>query len=125
NYLVAVPVRLAKAMLNLTVRPGDTVLDPFCGTGTIPLLAAWAGHRAFGSDVSAACVAHAAENLAHFGRQATLACVDAREAQQAADCIVSNLPYGLYSHLAAGALRAILQNLGRLAPRATLVTSER
>jgi hypothetical protein len=41
NYVVALPVRIAKAILNLTARPGDSVLDPFCGTGTIPLLAAW------------------------------------------------------------------------------------
>jgi predicted RNA methylase len=125
NYVVALPARIGQAMLNLTARPGDTVLDPFCGTGTIPLLAAWAGHRAYGSDVSAACIARAGENLAHFGREATLVCADARTVQQAADCIVSNLPYGLYSHFAPGALQAILHNLGRLAPRVTLVTSER
>jgi len=125
NYLVALPVRIAKAMLNLTARPGDTVLDPFCGTGTIPLLAAWAGHRSYGSDVSAACIARAGENLAHFGREATLVCADARVAEQPADCIVSNLPYGVYSHLARDAMRAILRNLGRLSPRATLVTSAR
>lgn len=125
NYLVAVPVRLAKAMLNLTARPGDVVLDPFCGSGTIPLLAAWAGHRAFGSDISAACVAHAGENLAHFGYEATLVCIDAGVTRQTADCIVSNLPYGLYSHFASGARQDVLRNLGRLAPRVTLVTSER
>lgn len=125
NYLVAAPVRLAKAMLNLTARPGDTVLDPFCGSGTIPLLAAWAGHRAFGSDISAAWVARAQENLAHFGLEATLVRADARSARQTADCIVSNLPYGAYCHLAREALREVLGNLGRLAPRVTLVTSER
>lgn len=125
NYLVALPVRIAKAMLNLTARPGDTVLDPFCGTGTIPLLAAWAGHRSYGSDVSASCIARAGENLAHFGREATLVRADARVVRQAADCIVSNLPYGMYSHLAPDAMHAILRNLGRLSPRVTLVTSAR
>jgi predicted RNA methylase len=125
NYVGALPVRIAKAMLNLTVRPGDTVLDPFCGTGTIPLLAAWAGHRAYGSDISAACVARAGENLTHFGREATLVCADARVAQQTADCIVSNLPYGVYCHLAPEALPAVLRNLARLSPRVTLATSER
>lgn len=124
NYLVALPVRIAKAMLNLTARDGDTVLDPFCGSGTIPLLAAWAGHRAFGSDISGACVARSRENLAHFGQAATLVCSDAREAQQEADCIVTNLPYGLYSHFAGEALRDTLRNLARLAPRITFVTSE-
>jgi len=125
NYVVAVPVRIAKAMLNLTARPGDSVLDPFCGTGTIPLLAAWAGHPSYGSDISPACVGRAAENLAHFGLTATLACADARTVEQRADCIVTNLPYGVYSHLAPETLRAVLRNLRRLAPRVTLVTSER
>lgn len=125
NNPVALPVRIAKAMLNLTARPGDTVLDPFCGTGTIPLLAAWAGHRSYGSDVSAACIARAGENLAYFGREATLVCADARVVQQATDCIVSNLPYGVYSHLAPGAMQAILRNLGRLSRRVTLVSSAR
>jgi SAM-dependent methyltransferase len=125
NYLVALPVRIAKAMLNLTARPGDSVLDPFCGTGTIPLLAAWAGHPSFGSDISPACVGRAGANLVHFGRAATLVCADARTAVQTADCIVSNLPYGVYCHLAPEAMRAVLRNLARLAPRVTLVTSER
>lgn len=123
NYVVAVPVRIAKAMLNLTARPGDSVLDPFCGTGTIPLLAAWAGHPSFGSDISPACVGRAAENLAHFGVTATLVRADARTVEQTADCIVTNLPYGVYSHLAPEALRAVLRNLRRLARRVTLVTS--
>lgn len=125
NYLVALPVRIAKAMLNLTARSGDAVLDPFCGTGTIPLLAALAGHRAYGSDISAACVERAAANLAWFGCAATLACADARAVQQTADCIVTNLPYGEYCHLAPETLRAILRNLARLAPSITLATSER
>jgi hypothetical protein len=123
NYVVSLPVRIAQAMLNLTLRPGDTMLDAFCGTGTLPLLAAWAGHRAYGSDISAASVTRAAANLAHFGREATLTCVDALVTQQAADCIVSNLPYGIYCHLVPETLRAILRNLGRLAPRVTLVAS--
>ena len=125
NYMVALPVRLAKAMLNLTARPGDKVLDPFCGSGTIPLLAAWAGHKAYGSDISRACVDWTRENLAHFGLAATLAQKDVRAARQRADCIVTNPPYGVYSHLSGEALLATLSSLGRLAPRITLVTSER
>jgi tRNA G10 N-methylase Trm11 len=100
------------------------MLDAFCGTGTLPLLAAWAGHRAFGSDLSAASVSRAAANLAQFGREATLTCVDALVVDQPTDCIVSNLPYGIYCHLAPDTLRAILRNLARLAPRVTLVASD-
>lgn len=125
NYLVALPVRMAKAMLNLTVRPGDTVLDPFCGSGTIPLLAAWAGHTAYGSDISRESVRNARENIAHFGRHATLVTADARTTRQTADSIVSNLPYGLYSHLPEGGLEEAFANLKSLASRATFVSSER
>lgn len=124
NYVVSLPVRIAQAMLNLTLRPGDTVLDAFCGAGTIPLLAAWAGHRAYGSDISHACVTRSGANLAHFRQEATLVCVDALDARQTADCVVSNLPYGIYCHLAPQTLRAVLRNLGRLAPRVTLVVSD-
>jgi SAM-dependent methyltransferase len=124
NYVASLPVRIAKAVLNCTLRPGDTMLDAFCGTGTLPLLAAWAGHRAFGSDLSAASVSRAAANLAQFGREATLTCVDALVVDQPTDCIVSNLPYGIYCHLAPDTLRAILRNLGRLAPRVTLVAAD-
>lgn len=125
NYLVALPVRIAKAMINLTAKPDDTVLDAFCGSGTIPLLAAWAGHSAFGSDISAKSVARAKENIAHFGQHVTLRAVDARTATQQADCIVSNLPYGVYCHLEDDALRAVLANFKRLTRRVTLVSSER
>jgi predicted RNA methylase len=124
NYLVAIPVRIAKAMLNITARPGDSVLDPFCGSGTIPLLAAWAGHTAYGSDIGATCVARATENVAHFGQTVTFACSDARDTEQDADCIVSNLPYGVYCHLERDALAGVLANLARRAARVTLVTSE-
>lgn len=124
NYVVSLPVRIAQAVLNLTLRPGDTVLDAFCGTGTLPLLAAWAGHRAYGSDISVASIVRATANLAHFGREATLLRVDALVATQPADCIVSNLPYGIYCHLAPETLRGILRNLARLAPRVTLVASD-
>jgi predicted RNA methylase len=125
NYVVGLPFRIAQAMINLSIRPGDTMLDPFCGSGSLPLLASWAGHEAFGSDISHACVTRARENLAFFDRAATLVCADARVATQTADVIVTNLPYGLYSHFATDGLSAALENLARLASRATFVTSER
>lgn len=124
NLLVALPVRIAKAMLNLTLQPGDSVLDPFCGSGTIPLVAALAGHEATGSDISWKVVEQAAENAAHFGASVTLCRQDARASEQRADCVVSNLPYGVYCHLADETLREVLTSLKRMAPRVTLVTSE-
>jgi 16S rRNA G966 N2-methylase RsmD len=44
-------------------RPGQTVVDPFCGSGTT-LLAAWSqGRHAIGADVDAAAIATARERL--------------------------------------------------------------
>lgn len=125
NFAVALPVRMAKAALNLTVCAGDTVLDPFCGSGTLVLLAAWAGHTAFGSDISAKGLTRAARNIAHFGQSVTLTVAKAQATDQRADCIVANLPYGLYCHLGPGALDDVLANLRRLAPRVTLISSGR
>ena len=43
---------MARALVNLYSRPGDTVLDPFAGSGVVPLEAALAGRRAWANDLS-------------------------------------------------------------------------
>ncbi len=125
NLTIALPIRIGRAMLNLTAQPGDSVFDPFCGSGTIPLLAAFAGLPAYGSDISAKWIVRAGVNVTHFGQRVTLSQGDARDATRCADAIVSNPPYGIFSHLEADALHDVLCNLRRLAPRVTLVSSER
>ena len=105
NRRVALKPPVAAAMLRLACRgrAPATVMDPFCGTGTILLEAAATlpGARLVGSDVSAACVAGAADNLAaaRLGARATLARVDARDLATRhppgeIDLIVTNPPYG-------------------------------
>jgi tRNA (guanine10-N2)-dimethyltransferase len=60
--------RYARALVNLTrVKPGQTLLDPFCGTGGVLLEAATMGVRAFGSDISPEMIAGCRENMAHLG----------------------------------------------------------
>jgi DNA modification methylase len=43
---------MARAIICLFSRPGDTVLDPFSGSGVVPLEAALAGRRAWANDLS-------------------------------------------------------------------------
>jgi SAM-dependent methyltransferase len=43
---------MAKVLIKLYSRPGDTVLDPFSGSGVVPLEAALAGRRAWANDLS-------------------------------------------------------------------------
>jgi hypothetical protein len=43
---------MARVLINLYSEPGDVVLDPFSGSGVVPLEAALAGRRAWANDLS-------------------------------------------------------------------------
>ncbi len=69
--------RYARALINLTeAERGDTVLDPFCGTGGIVLEAALMGMRAMGSDIDPEMVKGCGRNLEHFGVQGEVLVAD-------------------------------------------------
>ncbi len=69
--------RYARALINLTeARRGDTVLDPFCGTGGIVLEAAMLGMKAIGSDIDPEMVEGCKRNLEHFNVQADVQVAD-------------------------------------------------
>lgn len=85
---------LAAAMVRLAFRDGDRLLDPFCGTGTIPIEAAMAGCVSIvGSDRDLGAVAAARVN----GRATSVGWVVAdagRLPVVEADLVVSNPPWG-------------------------------
>ena len=61
---IALSPRLARTLVNLAgLRPGQTVLDPFCGAGTILVEACSKSLRCLGLDSRAARVQQARENL--------------------------------------------------------------
>lgn len=61
---IALSPRLARTLVNLSgLRPGQTVLDPFCGAGTILLEAFGKSIRCLGVDSRASRVQEARENL--------------------------------------------------------------
>jgi SAM-dependent methyltransferase len=65
---ISLSPRLAKVLLNLTgLRQGQTVLDPFCGSGTILAEARLSSFRCLGLDSSASRVQEARENLRWAG----------------------------------------------------------
>src|SRR5205823_11736691 len=43
---------MARVLINLYSKPGETVLDPFSGSGVVPLEAALARRRAWANDLS-------------------------------------------------------------------------
>ncbi|RNF83871.1 DNA methyltransferase [Montanilutibacter psychrotolerans] len=63
--------QLAKALFNTAkVEPGSTVIDPFCGSGTVLLEAALSGCNAVGFDVNPVAIATAVAKVGAVGADA-------------------------------------------------------
>lgn len=63
--------QLAKSLFNLAkIEPGSTILDPFCGSGTVLLEAALTGCRAVGFDVNPVAIATATAKIGAVGADA-------------------------------------------------------
>jgi len=112
----SLPAQLARALLNLLPPSTATLLDPCCGTGSVLLEAQAVGLQAFGSDWNPVMVSMSRKNLAHFGYPVAVKRLDARRQRQAADAVVTDLPYGRFSSMDADNLRGILQHCAKLAP---------
>jgi tRNA (guanine10-N2)-dimethyltransferase len=86
--------RMARTLVNIGgVQPGDSVLDPFCGTGGILIEADLLGTRAVGSDFDPLMVQGSRQNLP--GPDLMLA--DATHlpfCDQSVDAVVTDFPYG-------------------------------
>jgi tRNA (guanine6-N2)-methyltransferase len=131
NPLVgAVMVRLAK------IQPGQTVLDPFCGAGTLLVLAGEmaAPGRLVGADAQARWLTLAAENARLRDVPIGLLRADARRLpirSGAADRVIGNLPFGkrVGSHRVNEDLYpAALREIARVLPgggRAVLLTDDK
>jgi len=60
----SMPPKLAKIMINLAQAPaGVTILDPFCGSGTILQEALLLGYKVIGSDISSRAIKDTKQNL--------------------------------------------------------------
>jgi len=86
--------RMARTLVNIAgVHPGDTMLDPFCGTGGILIEAHLLGARAVGSDFDPLMVGGSRQNI--VGSDLMLA--DATHlpiGDHAVDAVVTDFPYG-------------------------------
>jgi tRNA G10 N-methylase Trm11 len=62
-----IPPKVAQSMLNMAnAKPGQTLLDPFCGIGTIVQEGVLLGYRMLGSDISAKSISGSEKNLEWF-----------------------------------------------------------
>jgi len=93
----AMPSKLARCMVNLAhAKPGEVVLDPFCGTGSTMIEAAFVGCRVLGFDVQRRMAEGTRTNLKHFGVEAEgVVVADSRKLPLIRiDHVVSDPPYG-------------------------------
>ena len=117
----SLPARLARVLVNLVARPGDSLLDPCCGTGTIVMSAAHSGIRAIGYDLNLRMIGATTKNLRHFGLAADVALGDARRVQGQFDAIATDLPYGINLTKDNAQDAEILANLRTCAPKAGFI----
>lgn len=117
----SLPARLARILVNLVASPGDHLLDPCCGTGTIVMSAAHSGIHAVGHDVNPRMIGATTKNLQHFGLSADVALGDARQIEGQYDAIATDLPYGINLVRDSRQEIEILSNLRTCAPRAAFI----
>lgn len=89
--------RLARALVNLTgVQSGQTLLDPFCGSGGILIEAALIGCNIIGYDIDPKILDKTELNLTHYNiLDYTLKQQDALKIKNKFEFIATDLPYGI------------------------------
>ncbi|MCE2415250.1 methyltransferase domain-containing protein [Candidatus Poribacteria bacterium] len=117
----SLPARLARVLVNLVALPGDRLLDPCCGTGTIVMAAAHSGIHTTGSDVNPRMIGATTKNLQHFGLSADVALGDARQIDGQYDAVATDLPYGINLVRDSTQEIEILSNLRTCASRAAFI----
>ena len=97
-YPISLHPRFARLLVNMTgVGSGETLLDPFCGTGGILIEAGLVGAAPIGSDLRGDMVEGCGVNLTKFGIEANLFQADVgelREHVEGVDAIATDPPYG-------------------------------
>ena len=121
-YSSALPTRLARAMVNLVANPGDRLIDPCCGSGTILIEAVSIGIKAAGCDINPKLAIISIENLKYFDLNSLVMIADARNIKGDFDAVVTDLPYGRNCPADDKLCYEILRNLRELAPKAAIVT---
>jgi len=124
QYSSSLPTRLARAMVNLTANPGDTIIDPCCGSGTILIEASSIGIKVVGCDINIKMAKASYKNLQYFGLDGMVLLGDARNIKGGFHAVVTDLPYNRNCLGDKRLCYEILQNIKFLAPKVALVTSE-
>lgn len=76
-HIGMLPPKVARMMVNIA--SAKTILDPFCGVGTILAEALTIGKQVFGSDINPVQIAKTKKNLEWLGKACSLQVSDARK----------------------------------------------
>ncbi len=100
---ISIDPRHARFMVNIAgTKEGETILDPFCGTGGILLEAGLMGRKVLGNDWSLQMTTGARLNLKYFGVRDYIIGNDdflEMEIREPVAAIVTDFPYGKNSRL--------------------------
>jgi site-specific DNA-methyltransferase (adenine-specific) len=66
------PAEIAERLIRMFSFAGDTVLDPFSGTGSTSLAAIMSGRNSIANEIESAYVQHAERRLQEAARQASM-----------------------------------------------------
>ena len=96
SHPISLHPRLAKALVNLAgIKPGQTILDPFCGTGGILLEAGLIGCKILGGDIDQRMIDGSIQNLEHYGiMEPDIRKIDVSDWSEKVDAIATDPPYG-------------------------------
>lgn len=94
---ISIHPRIARAMINMSkCEDGDTIIDPFCGTGGILIEGGKVKLNLIGLDILERMVENTNGNLKHFGLEGEIEQGDVgRIAEFEFDAIVCDPPYGI------------------------------
>ncbi len=104
---------IARALVNLTLtRKGESLLDPFCGTASIPVEAGILGIHPIASDIQEKMVIGARANLQYYLDSYTLLFQDASRLalkNNTIDGIATDVPYGRSAAVRADSLEVLIK----------------
>ncbi|MBC7081295.1 MAG: methyltransferase domain-containing protein [Thermoplasmatales archaeon] len=98
---VSMHPKIARALVNLTqVRRGQTLLDPFCGSGGLLIEACLIGVKSIGVDIKKKMVEGCRENMNYYGiENYEVFNMDMRDLDIKVDAVATDFPYGRSSHI--------------------------
>ena len=95
GYPTQKPLLLLERIVSLSTNVGDTIIDPFCGSGTAIVAAKLLGRNAIGIDVSAEAITLTTQRLQNPIRTESALLTRGREAYREADEISLSLLRGI------------------------------